>query len=115
MVSMLLRSLAAASLLALPAFGHDGCDRTPARLVVPAARIGVATPFGSMEFRFARPLHRHLFRLEAERYWVGPLFESRVAGHDLCGRPIWQQLLVRPGYWATRTIEVCRCGATRCR
>jgi len=113
MVPLLLRSLAAASLLALPAFGHDGCDRTPPRFVVPTARIGVATPIGSMEFRFARPIHRHVFRVATERFWVGPVFESRVAGFDLCGRPVWRQFLVREGYWATRTVEVCRCGATR--
>lgn len=115
MLSPLLRSLAAAALLAPAAFGHDGCDRMPPRFVFAPARFGFARPIGSIEFRVGRPIHRHVFRLETERYWVGPLLESRVDGFDLCGRPIWRQLLVRPGYWATRTVEVCRCGATRCR
>jgi hypothetical protein len=67
---------------------------------------------GPFECAVARPIHRHVFRLETERFWVEPLFESRVVGYDLCRRPIRREVLVREGFWSYRTVEVCRCGAT---
>ena len=113
MVSLLARSLVAASLLAIPAAGHDGCDLFAARFAFPQARIGFEMPVGSVEFGVARPIHRHEFRREVRRVWVEPVFETRVVAFDLCGRPILRQCLVRPGYWSTRVVEVCRCGAAR--
>jgi hypothetical protein len=112
MLRALLRSVATAVLLATPAFGHDGCGLPLPRFAPPFARVRIGMPIGAFEFGVVRPIHRHLFRVETERYWVEPLFETRVVGYDLCGRPICGRVLVRDGYWATRTFEVCACGAT---
>jgi hypothetical protein len=110
MIRALVRSLAAVSLLATPTFGHDGCEMPLPRFALPRFEIGM--PIGSFEFGVSRPVHRHVFRLESERIWVEPIFESRVVGYDLCRRPIWRQVLVREGYWSYRTVEICLCGAT---
>lgn len=84
MLSRFLRSAAVFSLLAIPAFGHDGCDLA---------------------------LRRHDFRVASERVWVEPRFETRVVALDPCGRPIWHRVLVRAGHWSTRIVEVRRVGS----
>jgi hypothetical protein len=88
MLARFLRSAAVASLLAIPAFGHDGCDLS---------------------------LPRCDFRVGSERVWVEPRFETRVVGLDRCGRPIRHRVLVRAGHWSSRTVYFRRIGATCCR
>jgi len=112
MIRALVRSLAAVSLLATPTFGHDSCVTPLPRCAQPRFEVRFGMPIGRFECAVARPIHRHAFRLESERCWVEPLFESRVVGYDLCRRPIRREVFVREGYWSYRTVEVCRCGAT---
>jgi hypothetical protein len=38
----------------------------------------------------------------AERVWVPARYESRIAGYDHCGKPIYRSVCVCEGYWTTR-------------
>ena len=44
--------------------------------------------------------HRH--RTHTERVWVPAKYESRFAGYDHCGKPIYRSVCVCEGYWTTR-------------
>src|SRR6185503_9245660 len=37
-----------------------------------------------------------------ERVWVPARYESRFAGYDHCGKPIYRSICVCEGYWTTR-------------
>jgi hypothetical protein len=40
-----------------------------------------------------------------ERVWVPARYESRFAGTDHCGRPIYRSVCVSEGYWTTRHCD----------
>jgi hypothetical protein len=105
--------LVASILTAAPAaFGHD--DHRFGFPFPPFPRppaFRVATPRFSFEFGHARPVHRHAYRQVVEREWVAPVWRDRLAGYDHCGRPRYERVLVRCGYWTTVRYDVCACGS----
>jgi hypothetical protein len=43
-------------------------------------------------------------RAHSERVWVPARYESRFAGYDHCGKPIYRSVCVCEGYWTTRPV-----------
>lgn len=109
MVRPLLRSFAAAGLLAAPAFAHDGGGP---RFFLPIPFFRFAAPRVEIDVGFPRPVHHHVWVRHDERVWVEPIVELRVVGYDACRRPIVRRVVVRDGYWTSRCVESCACGQT---
>jgi len=124
-----LRRILALALAAAPLLGSEAFadHNLAARLCgpLPAPRLG------SVDFRFPAPrfewnigfgwqgasryapaVHVHRWSFRAHQTWVEPVYATRLAGYDACGRPIYHRYLVRSGYWRTVYSRVCGCGAT---
>jgi hypothetical protein len=69
--------------------------------------------FGGHRHPCAPPVHYHGWRTVAEREWVAPCYERRVVSWDCHRRPVYQTVMVRPGYWTMVHYQVCGCGERR--
>ncbi len=56
------------------------------------------------------PVYVPVWHIENERVWVAPVYQDVLAGYDACGRPIYRQACVTPGYWRTAQYRVSDCG-----
>jgi len=109
MRALLLEAVAVLALAAPSAKADHGFFGNPIQSCGPRIQIGF--PRFSIEFgRRARRVHQHCFKTVCEREWVAPIYETCVVGYDPCGRPIYQRVLVRSGYWTTVEYRVCDCG-----
>ena len=59
-----------------------------------------------------RVRHTHVRTPVYSRVWVEPVFRTVVAGYDSCGRPVYQRVMVRAGYWASH-VTGYHCGTCR--
>ncbi len=57
--------------------------------------------------RYYSAPYRPAYRLE--RSFVPPLYDTRVVGYDCWGRPIWQRVCVRAGYFRSVRVPVYGC------
>ena len=85
---------------------------TPARTVVvtPRARV-ICTPHRVQ--RVHRVLHRHSWTARSSRVWVAPVHRAVFCGYEPCGRAIYREIIIRPGYYRTVFTDHCTCGASR--
>ena len=58
----------------------------------------------------APPIHTHCFAVTTQRIWVEPVFQQQIASYDCYGRPIFQSVCVRQGYWRNARYNTCGCG-----
>ena len=86
---------------------------TPSRAVVTApARRTIYTPPAHRAHRVHRAAHRHFWTSRASRIWVAPVHQTVFAGFDHCRRPVYREIITRPGYYRTVFTEHCACGAS---
>jgi len=58
--------------------------------------------------------HVHRFVRVKENKWIEPVTRRVNTGKvDRKGQPIYETVVVKPGYWKTIQYEVCACGQRR--
>lgn len=86
------------------------------------ALLGALCLFGAAEAIHAAPPppaapradHKHEWRTTSKKVWVPPVYQKKLVGYDKDGKPIYQDVLVRKGYYKTVTVQTCvKGGATR--
>lgn len=60
----------------------------------------------------AKP-HQHSFTEVTRKEWVEPVTEKVQTGTDAKGRPIYEQIVVKPGYFRKVKEQRCPCGAVK--
>jgi hypothetical protein len=63
--------------------------------------------------RVHRVAHRHLWAAKPSKVWVPPVYRTVFAGYDHCGRTVYRERLIRPGYYKIVFTDHCSCGASR--
>ncbi len=56
--------------------------------------------------------HKHNWDTKKVRdKWIPPKTKKIKVGEDKDGKPIYKEVEVKPGYWTTKVVEVCKvCG-----
>ncbi len=57
-----------------------------------------------------KPQHVHRFVEKKVRVWIPPEVKKVQVGVDANGKPIYQEVVVKPGRYDTVKIHVCSCG-----
>ena len=88
---------------------------TPSRPLVmtPRVRTTCAPHRVQRVQRVHRVLHRHCWTARPSRVWVAPVHRTVFSGYEACGRAIYREIIIRPGYFRTVFTEHCSCGAHR--
>lgn len=60
-----------------------------------------------------RPVHVHCFETRVRRAWVPDEYRTLRVGFDPCGRPLYQTVRVRCGYYRIVRERYCRCGVVQ--
>ncbi|MFP6738898.1 MAG: hypothetical protein VCD34_09175 [Planctomycetota bacterium] len=85
---------------------------TPSRPIVVAPRVRTTCAPHRVQ-RVHRVLHRHCWTARPSRVWVAPVHRTVFCGYEPCGRAIYREITIRPGYFRTVFTEHCSCGASR--
>ena len=86
---------------------------TPPRPVVVTPRVRTTTFAPQRVQRVHRVLHRHCWTTRPTLVWVAPVYRRVFCGYEPCGRAIWRNTTIRPGYYRTVFTKHCSCGASR--
>jgi hypothetical protein len=59
--------------------------------------------------------HEHVWvKFVARQEWIPPVTSKQITGYDAKGRPIYKEVVVRPGYWKKIYGHRCNvCGKTK--
>lgn len=85
---------------------------TPSRPIVVTPRVRTTCTPHRVQ-RVHRVLHRHLWTARPSRVWVAPVRRAVFCGYEPCGRAVYREITIRPGYYRTVFTEHCACGSSR--
>ncbi len=75
------------------------------------ARPGSLRPERSSFFLALGGCKDHKWVKETKKTWVPPVYTQKLVGYDQNGKPIYEKVLVKEGYYKTTIIHKCaKCG-----
>lgn len=75
------------------------------------ARPGALRPERSGFFLALAGCKNHKWVKETQKTWVPPVYTQKLVGYDKDGKPIYEKVLVKEGYYKTTIIHKCaKCG-----